>query len=115
VKEVHLFKTDTTEWQPHPTLPGIRLKSLQNKAVSSLAGVSLVEVAVAGEIVPHSHEEAHETAYILEGSATLTLPEGDKSLHAGDGVTVPPRTVHSLRNTGDVPCRILAVHMPPLF
>jgi mannose-6-phosphate isomerase-like protein (cupin superfamily) len=30
-------------------------------------------------------------------------------------VTVPPRTTHSLRNAGDRPCRILAVHMPPLL
>lgn len=115
MKTPHLFQTDEVEWQPHPTLPGIRLKSLQNRAVSSLASVSLVEVAVGGEIVPHMHQEAHETAYLLEGTAVLTLPSGEEVLKSGDGVTVPPQTVHSLRNTGDGPCRILAVHMPPLL
>jgi mannose-6-phosphate isomerase-like protein (cupin superfamily) len=91
------------------------LKSFQNRSVSDLASVILVEVAVRGEIVPHSHEESHETAYILDGTAVLTLPSGEHSLRSGDGVTIPPRTTHSLRNTGDGPCRILAVHMPPLL
>jgi len=115
LKEPHLFRSDDVEWQPHPTLPGLRLKSLQNRSVSSLASVSLVEVAVGGEIVPHIHEESHETAYILDGSAVLTIPSGEQNLKSGDGVTIPPRTLHALRNTSDTPCRILAVHMPPLF
>lgn len=115
MKEPHLFQTGAVDWQAHPTIPGIRLKSLQSKAVSALAGVSLVEVAVDGEIVPHVHDVSYETAYLLEGSAVLTLPSGDRTLHTGDGVTVPPGTLHSLKNTGSEPCRILAVHMPPLF
>jgi mannose-6-phosphate isomerase-like protein (cupin superfamily) len=115
VKEAHLFRSENVGWQPHPTLPGIRLKSLQNRSVSSLASVSLVEVSAGGEIVPHSHDQAHETAYIVDGIAVLTLPSGEHALKSGDGVTVPPGTTHSLRNTGDGPCRILAVHMPPLL
>jgi quercetin dioxygenase-like cupin family protein len=115
VKEPYLFQSASVEWQPHPTLPGIQLKSLQNSSVSPPASVSLVEVKPGGEIVPHMHQENHETAFILAGSAVLTLPSGDHVLAPGDGVTVPPGTLHSLRNTSDAGCLILAYHLPPLL
>ena len=115
MKEPHLFHSSTVDWQPHPTLPGIQLKSLENSSDSAPASVSLVEVKAGGEIVPHLHEESYETAIILAGSAVLTLPSGDHRLVSGDGVTVPPKTLHSLRNATEGSCLILAYHLPPLF
>ena len=28
----HLYRSATVDWQPHPTLRGIRVKSLENRA-----------------------------------------------------------------------------------
>jgi mannose-6-phosphate isomerase-like protein (cupin superfamily) len=115
VNAPHLFRSADLEWRPHPALPGIQLKALQTRNTAAPASVSLVEVAVGGEIVPHLHEQAFETAYLLDGDAVLTLPSGEHPIASGDGVTVPPGTLHSLRNTGPRPCRILAFHLPPLL
>lgn len=115
MKEPHLFQSAGVKWQPHPTIPGIQMKSLQNRSVSPPASVILVEVSSGGEIIPHMHDENYETAYILSGFTMLTLPSGEHRLGSGDGVTVPPGTLHSLRNIGDGPCLILAYHLPPLL
>lgn len=113
--EPHLFRASSTEWRDHPTLPGIRIQALQDSTFSPPSSVSMVQVEPSGEILPHFHADQHETAIILSGSAILTLPSGDHPLSPGDGVTVPPGVMHSLRNQGTEPVRILAFHMPPLF
>ena len=111
--QAHLFHTSKMEWQSHPAIRGIRIKSLENKNTLQTASVTLIEVDPGGEIEPHLHEQSSETAYVMSGRAVLTLPDGDVTLTAGDGVTVPPRTLHSLRNSADEPVEILAVHIPP--
>ena len=109
----HFFHATEMEWQPHPTIPGIRIKSLENRRTFEPASVTLVQVDPGGVIAPHLHEQSSETAYVISGRAVLTLPEGDVTLASGDGVTVPARTLHSLRNAADEPVEILAVHIPP--
>ena len=111
--QAHLFHAAEMEWQQHPTIPGIRIKSLENSRTLEKASVTLVRVDPGGVIEPHLHEHSSETAYVMSGRAVLTLPEGDVTLASGDGVTVPPRTLHSLRNEADEPVQILAVHIPP--
>ena len=115
MEQAHLFQSSRIDWQPHPTLKGIRIKSLENSQTFSKASVTLVQVDPGGVIEPHLHEQSHETAFVLSGKSVLTLPEGEVPLGAGDGVTVPPKTLHALRNTGTEPVMILAVHMPPLM
>jgi len=111
----HLYQSASVEWQPHPTLRGIRVKSLENRNTWPEASVTLVEVDPGGVIEMHVHEKSYESAYIMSGRGLLHLPQGDTSVGTGDGVTVPPQTLHGLENTGSEPMRILAVHMPPLM
>ena len=49
----HLYSSNGDSWQPHPTLPGIKVQSLENRATWSEASVTIVEVAPAGVIVEH--------------------------------------------------------------
>jgi mannose-6-phosphate isomerase-like protein (cupin superfamily) len=111
--QAHFFHASEMGWQSHPTIRGIHIKSLENKNTLETASVTLVEVDPGGVIEPHLHEQSSETAYVISGQAVLTLPEGEVTLSAGDGVTVPARTLHALRNTADHPVQILAVHIPP--
>ena len=111
----HIFRSGPIAWQPHPKLAGIRIKSLENSQTHPEASVTLVEVAPGGVIELHLHETNFETAYLISGEAVLSLPEGEVALGLGDGVTVPPKTPHALRNTGPEPVRILAMHIPPLM
>ena len=44
------------------------------------------------------------------------LMHGDEqsTLTAGMGASIPPGTLHSLRNTGEIPLELIAIHMPPV-
>jgi mannose-6-phosphate isomerase-like protein (cupin superfamily) len=61
---------------------------------------------------PHIHRREQETYYLLEG--TLDIIVGEKRLKAskGDFVHTPPGTVHTFRNAGNVPARMLVVCSP---
>ena len=111
----HIYRSSALDWQPHPTLRGIRVKSLENRSTWPEASVTLVEVDPGGVIELHLHEQSYESAYIMSGEGLLHVPGGDVGVKSGDGVTIPPRTVHGLENTGPEVMRILAVHMPPLM
>ena len=111
----HLYSSKSASWQPHPTLPGIRVQSLENRSTWPEASVTLVELAPGGMIVEHLHETNFESAYVMAGEGLLHLPEGKVSISVGDGVTVPPKTLHALENVGATPMRLLAVHIPPLM
>jgi mannose-6-phosphate isomerase-like protein (cupin superfamily) len=113
MKTAHIFRSSGIDWQPHPRLRGIRIKSLENSETYSEASVTLVQVDPGVVIGLHSHGEGHETAFVLSGQGVLGLPEGEVVLGPGDGVTVPPKTPHTLRNSGEEPMQILAIHIPP--
>ena len=60
------------------------------------------EVAVGGEVFPHSHP-THEFYYVLNGRGIMTIDGEDREIAQGDLVYIPPDKVHSLRPTGDEP------------
>jgi quercetin dioxygenase-like cupin family protein len=64
---------------------------------------------------PHQHRELHDMFYVLEG--TLTLRLGDRTIKAGPGsfACVPPGVVHTFRNDGDGPVRLLNFTTPAGF
>lgn len=115
MQQPFLFDAETIEWQPHPKLAGIRVKSLINGNTFSQASLTLVEVAPGGVIELHSHENGYEMAFVLKGTGVLSLPDREVSLAAGRGVHVPRATMHALKNTGGEPMQILAVHLPPIM
>jgi mannose-6-phosphate isomerase-like protein (cupin superfamily) len=112
--ESHLFDANLLEWRPHPQLAGILIKPLASRATHPGASVLLVQVAVGGVIGLHTHEQATETAFVLTGEGMLTLGDTEIALQRGAGVTVAPGTPHSLRNTGELPMELIAIHTPPL-
>jgi mannose-6-phosphate isomerase-like protein (cupin superfamily) len=93
---------------------GILIKALATQATHPGASVLLVQVAVGGVIGLHIHEQATETAFVLAGEGVLTLGNAEIPIQRGAGVTVAPGTPHSLRNTGDLPMELIAVHSPPI-
>ncbi len=115
MKQAHIFRSSSLGWQPHPRLRGIGIKSLENSETYPRASVTLLQVGPGVVIEAHAHEQATEIVFILSGQGILSLPEGEVTLGPGDGVTVPPTTVHALRNVGQEPMQILAVavHIPP--
>jgi mannose-6-phosphate isomerase-like protein (cupin superfamily) len=60
----------------------------------------------------HVHRLHVDCFYVLEGTLTLTLANGDQAFGPGSFVLVPPNVVHAFRNDGPGAVRFLNVHAP---
>jgi quercetin dioxygenase-like cupin family protein len=64
-----------------------------------------------GEVTPHTHPGV-EMGYVLAGHAMLKIAGSpDRTLAAGDSFSVPPRIVHSVRNTGPGALTLLSTYV----
>ncbi len=111
--EPHYFDANGMDWTQHPLFPKIQIKLLETRATHPHASFMVVEVAVGGVIDPHVHTVETETAFILRGEAVLTVEGKDIALKPYTGASIPPGMTHSLRNVGQVPAELLALHTPP--
>lgn len=55
------------------------------------------------EPVPHYHPRQREDFTVLEGTITVRMKGGPRTLQAGDTLHVPANTVHSMWNASDKP------------
>ncbi len=108
---------DGIDWQPHPTLAGIEIKLLQNKADFSPKDVMLARVAQANEIPWHVHAVDSEIAFVVRGEGVLysAATEARESLKAtpvsaGNAVVVPSGVWHCLKNVGSGELLVFASH-----
>jgi len=69
-------------------------------------------VPPAGGEAAHIHSRARQFFYVISGTATMELPDRTVSFGAGQGLHVPPNTVHRLVNTSDVDLVFLVVSAP---
>ena len=61
---------------------------------------------------PHVHHLHADCFYVLDGTLTLTLDDGDHALGPGTFALVPPDVVHSFSNDGPDELRFLNMHAP---
>lgn len=68
-----------------------------------------------GTVLPwHIHPDAHEIAYILEGTLTFQRQgEEPKEIKAGEADYLPPNVVHRGMNKGDRPVKLFVVRIKP--
>lgn len=64
---------------------------------------------------PHIHHNADETIYVLEGDLEFMVGDQTIPASAGSAVYSPRGTLHTFRNVGASPSRILAVISPGGF
>jgi mannose-6-phosphate isomerase-like protein (cupin superfamily) len=111
---VHTFDANRQDWGRHELFPAIQIKVLESRATHPGASIMLVQLAVGGVIETHQHELETESALVLAGQGLLTCGDDPIPFIAGSGASIPPRTPHSLRNTGAVPLELVAIHTPPV-
>ena len=68
-----------------------------------------------GFVPPHRHRATDEIVYVLEGAYEITAGAEKLTIRAGDVVSIPRGTTHSLRNISDGPGRFLAIITPSGF
>ncbi len=61
---------------------------------------------------PHVHETLHDMFYVLEGTLTIRLEDGEREAPPGTFVCAPPGTVHTFRNASAEPVRFLNFNIP---
>jgi oxalate decarboxylase/phosphoglucose isomerase-like protein (cupin superfamily) len=122
MKEPHIVNLEQVEWKPHPTIPKVLTRVFENAASHPLADAFLGQVIGGGEIPWHVHEQASETAYVIQGHGVLlyALPENrdhpsQAEIKMGVALTVPPGWWHSVLNPGETPLILFAFHTPSTF
>jgi len=68
----------------------------------------LIEVQPGASTPRHTHAEEHET-FVVAGEGAVWSGQGERDIHPGDAVFIPPQELHAFRSTGDVPLRFICV------
>lgn len=76
--------------------------------------VHVIDFPAGGSAPWHTHPDAHEIAYVLEGNWTSEI-EGQepKKLKPGDSFYIAPNLVHRASNDGSAPTKLLIVRIKP--
>ena len=94
---------------------GERLGTSVVKAARPELSLLEFELKPGGEARPHLHRGHSDAFYVLEGEVELRT--GDEVVTATPGTFIlsPPGVVHSFRNVGGAPARLLNLHTPGGF
>jgi mannose-6-phosphate isomerase-like protein (cupin superfamily) len=63
--------------------------------------------------VLHSHRSAQQFFFILSGEVTMEVEHEQVRLHAGEGLHIPPRVRHRIRNQSRESACFLVISQPP--
>jgi mannose-6-phosphate isomerase-like protein (cupin superfamily) len=99
---------------PFTTKDGSTIRSLLDKSNAPVANQSLAEAALPPGCAtePHHHALSEEFYYVIEGDGLMRVGEDERTVGVGDAILIPPGTLHTLRNIGGGPLRILCCCAP---
>ena len=63
--------------------------------------------------VLHSHRSAQQFFFLLSGAVTMEVEHDEVHLCAGEGLHIPPRVRHRIRNRSQELARFLVISQPP--
>jgi quercetin dioxygenase-like cupin family protein len=97
---------------------GVTSQQLIAKALAGEDGKEVVAqtyIFPPGAVLPwHIHPDAHEIAYIIEGTLTFERAgEAPREIKAGDAEYLEPNVVHRGMNKTDEPVKLFAVRIKP--
>ena len=97
---------------------GVTSQQLIAKALAGEDGKEVVAqtyIFPPGAVLPwHIHPDAHEIAYIIEGTLTFERAgEAPREIKAGDADYLEPNVVHRGMNKTDKPVKLFAVRIKP--
>ena len=97
------------------TKDGSEIRELMHPSINGNVQQSLAEatVPVGTETLKHRHNKTEEIYHILHGSGVMQLGDQLLNVAVGDTVCIAPGTIHNVRNTGDIPLKILCSCSPP--
>jgi mannose-6-phosphate isomerase-like protein (cupin superfamily) len=110
-----MLKTRYDTIVPYRTLDGSEIRELMHPLRHGNAHQSLAEATVApgAETLPHRHRLSEELYHFTAGEGWMSLGAETFPVRAGETVCIPPGELHSLRNPGHLPLRLLCCCAPP--
>ena len=108
-------KTVYTKIRPYTTKDGSAVRELMHPDIHGNANQSLAEavVPVGVQTALHCHRKSEEIYHFIEGRGKMRLGFDEFDVEPGDTVCIAPNTPHNIRNTGNVPLRLLCCSAPP--
>ena len=106
--------SNTLPWNPHRDFENVRIKTLETRASHPGISLHIMRIDIGAEMTSHTHGKEIETLYITSGRGILTMGHAQAACSEGFCASIPPGTVHALRNIGDTPLDLVAVFNPPL-
>ena len=100
--------------RPYITKDGSEIRELMHPSVHGNRNQSYAEAAVPpGAITAlHLHHVTEEIYHITSGTGLMTLGNEQFAVAPGDTICIAPGTPHCIKNSGDVPLRILCACAP---
>jgi len=82
---------------------------LARELASAELSLNLFEIPPGESLCPYHYEYVEEWLLVLEGSATVRVPEGEEQIDTGDLVRFPPgpEGAHKVMNRGGAPVRLI--------
>ncbi|MGO6883297.1 cupin domain-containing protein [Rhizobium ruizarguesonis] len=93
----------------------VRIEQLELRFLISEAGATVFEFTVPSRArvpAPHSHRDADEFLYGLEGALTVIVDGQTREIRAGDAIFIPRGAVHHHENLHDGTAKVLATITP---
>jgi quercetin dioxygenase-like cupin family protein len=69
--------------------------------------IQIVEIAAGNAVKPHHHDSSLEFLYVIDGECDFGINTETLRLKPGDMLLTEPGDIHSVRNNGDEPFRVL--------
>ena len=87
------------------------IRPLVDRTNSQIENCSLAEeiLPVGAAVAAHYHKRTEEIYYILAGAGEMRVGEDVREVIGGDAIFIPRLHVHTLRNTGTAPIKLLLV------
>ena len=96
-----------TELQPSKEYENILVEKLTTDEYASC-----YVIWVKKEVTAHKHEHHTENLYIIDGSGKMLLGNKTIQVKAGDFLTIPHGTIHSVKVTSEIPLKVMSVQAP---
>lgn len=96
MEKIEAIKVDHLSWEPHPFIPGVKIKVLlSNKKDNANLTIMLVRAPKGVEVPEHEHEGQDDIIYTLQGKNKMWVEgRGDFDLGPGSFIKIPRNVKH---------------------
>lgn len=108
------MRTRYLEIKPFITKDNSEIRELMHPNFHGSSKQSFAEatVPVGSETAKHKHIQTEEIYYISQGEGMMFLGGEQFEVLEGDTICIKPGTVHNIKNTGNVPLKIMCCCSP---